>query len=254
MGGACEVICFCEAPADFQIASELIDRVLRERGQTWLAETLDVAPDGVRRWIDDGGGRSFFNLHRCDAYARQFNVRVPHGHFDSKPGAPGALMGRTVFQIGRRLSQRCEGPVALVLVWDMDQQPVERRAGLEQARVEARSYVNFAIVLGSPNAMREAWVLAGFEPATDDERAQLAVARQELGFAPNEAAHRLDAADEQAKTSAKRVLRILVQDPDREAQCWRETPLEQLQKRSASTGLREFLSEIETELLPLVLR
>lgn len=239
MGGVSEVICFCEAPADFRTMSELIVRVL--------------APGSVVRWRDDGGGHPFFNLHRCDAHARALDVRIPHGHFDGKPGEPGALMARTVFRIGRRLAQRCAGPVALVLIWDMDQQPEARRVGIEQARVEARSYAGFAIVVGLPNAMREAWVLAGFEPETDDERVRLAGLRAELGFAPNEAAHRLDAQDEQAKKNAKRVLRVLVEDDyEREARCWRETPLDQLEKRSAKTGLREFLEEARTELLPLI--
>ncbi len=253
MGGACEVICFCEAPADFRTASELIDRVLRERGPTWLAETLDVAPDGVRRWIDDGRGNEFFDLHRYPDYARDLDVRIPHGHFDSEPGAAGAVMGRTMFRIGRRLAQRGDGPMALVLIWDMDKQPEDRRKGFEQARKEARSYTSLAIVIGLPNANREAWVLTGFEPSDEGERARLAAMRQELGFAPNEAAHQLSAQDTQAKKNAKRVLKELVQGHgDREARCWLETPLESLIARSADTGLREFLAEVQTTLLPLV--
>ena len=79
--------------------------------------------------------------------------------------------------------------------------------------------------------------------------------RQELGFAPNVHAHQLDAKDEQAKRSAKRVLRVLTgNDRDREERCWKVTPLETLRARGEATGLRDYLAEVEQHLLPLVPR
>ncbi len=113
------------------------------------------------------------------------------------------------------------------------------------ARTEARSWATFEIVLGCANPMREAWVLAGFEPGSDNERGRLDAGRRELGFSPSEQAHRLDAKDERAKLSAKRVLGLLVNgDLERASRCWLETSLETLRARGEERGLREYLEEV----------
>ncbi|HNN93150.1 MAG TPA: hypothetical protein PKI03_12810 [Pseudomonadota bacterium] len=63
----------------------------------------------------------------------------------------------------------------------------------------------------------------------------------------------LDANDEQAKRSAKRVLRILIgSDRDREERCLTEAPLPMLATRGQACGLANFLRYIDKRLLPLV--
>jgi hypothetical protein len=246
---------FCEAQVDFQIAADLIDRVLRERGEPWVGDVMDAAPDEIRSWHGDGEGHEFFDLHRLDHHVDRLRVRVPHGHFGGQPGAAGALMARTAFSIVRVLIKGDATIDAVIVVWDMDDQPTPRRAGLMQARAEAQGWARLRIVLGCPNAMREAWVLCGFDPGGEHEQARLRELREELGFHPNIDAHRLDAKDEQAKRSAKRVLRQLTgNDRAREQRCWRETPLEALRSRGEATGLRDYLLEVEQHLLPLVAR
>jgi hypothetical protein len=151
--------------------------------------------------------------------------------------------------LNRRLND--DAIEAVVLVWDMDDQPDARRSGLTSARVEARSWAKFAIVLGCADPKREAWVLAGFDPIRDDEQGRFEAVRRELGFSPNEQAHQLVAKDERAKRNAKRVLRALVEgDPEREARCWLETPLETLRARGGDSGLRQYLDEIHQLVLP----
>jgi hypothetical protein len=245
------LIAFCEAQADFRIARDLVDRVLREAGPTWLSNLMDT-PEDLRVYEVDGEGRPFFDLHRLDRYADDLSVRVPHGHFDGRPGAAGALMARTVFWIVRALMKGGNDITAVIIVWDMDDQPGPRREGLHQARTEAESWASFRIVLGCPNPKREAWVLVGFEPCADDEVARVAALRKELGFAPNVDSHRLTAKDQQAKRSAKRVLDLLtLEDAAREELCWTETPLELLRSRGEQNGLRDFLLEVEERLVPL---
>lgn len=100
--------------------------------------------------------------------------------------------------------------------------------------------------------MREAWVLAGFDPQSQDERDRLDNERQQLGFDPNLRAHLLTAADESAKRSAKRVLaRLTGGDWDREEQCWTQAALATLRERGAGSGLADFLDEIVERLVPL---
>lgn len=203
------LVAFCEAAADFRIASDLVDRVLRHEGPDWIAGVLDTAPEAARSWRDDGHGHAFFVLRDLSKHVDSLAVRVPHGHFDGRPGAADALMGRTAFAIVRNLVKRGEAIDAALLIRDMDDRP-DRQTGLGQARTEAQNWATFRIILGCARPKREAWVLGGFEPESDDERARLNELRRELGFQPHEHAHRLDAKDEQAKRNAKRVLRALV--------------------------------------------
>jgi hypothetical protein len=246
------LIAFCEAHADFRIASDLVDRVLRDAGPAWVGDVMDAAVDGLRTYCGDDEGREFFDLHRLGKYVDKLSTRVPHGHFDGEPGAADALMARTVFWIVRSFVKARGHVDAVILVRDMDDQPVAREAGLRQARVEAQAWASFRIVLGCPNVMREAWVLVGFDPDGPDEEARIADLRRELGFWPNVDAHRLTAKNEQAMRSAKRVLRVLSLDErSREERCWAETPLDRLRSRGEPTGLYAFLLEVEQSLAPL---
>lgn len=245
------LVVFCEARADFQIARDLVDRILREVGEPWVADVMDGAPDGVRTYVPDGD-REFFGVHRLTSYVRTLGVRVPHGHFDGRPGAADAVMARTVYAVVHAMQKSLAEPIdAVVIVRDLDNDP-SRRTGLEQARREAESWARFRAVIGCANIMREAWVLAGFDPERSDEMDRLAELRRELGFSPTDHAHRLDSNNEQARHSPKRVLRHLSGGEwEREARCWQVTPLETLRTRCPESGLTAFLVEIETALVPL---
>lgn len=248
------LLVFCESPTDFETVKGLVDRVLREQGPEWARELLEgprEAAQGFRDWVPDGEGREYFDLHKLSVYARRHKLRVPQGHFAGQPGEVGALMGRTAFLVARELALSGTELDAVLLVWDMDDQGRDRRMGLAQASTEARPFVPFVIVLGCPDPMREAWVLAGFEPETDDERARLAAMRQELGFNPCEEAHRLDAKKEHARRSPKRVLEALTAgDHAREVRCWTETSLGLLRARGGHSGLTAFLDEAAQSLVP----
>jgi hypothetical protein len=244
------LVAFCEAESDFKITSGLIDLVLRQHA-TWISDVMDMAPDGVRSWVGDGRGHDFFDIHHVGAYALKMLSRVPQGHFNGQPGAAGAAMARTAFGIVRAL-HRQQGVDGVVLVWDMDGDATERRLGLSQARAEAQKLVQFQIVLGRPDRMREAWVLAGFDPRSQDERQRLDDERQQLGFRPNVEAELLSASDPGARRSAKRVLAVLTGgDQRREEQCWTDAELDILRTRGMGSGLTEFLEEVEQCIVPL---
>jgi hypothetical protein len=249
------LLVFCESPADLETIQGLVDRVLQERGPDWVRELLEGSSEdarkGFRDWVPDGEGRGYFDLHKLSAYASRLKLRVPQGHFAGRPGEAGALMGRTAFLVARELALSGTELDAVILVWDMDDQGMVRRTGLDQARTEARHLVSFELVLGCPNPMREAWVLAGFEPQTEAEQARLAAMRQELGFNPCEEAHQLDAKKEHAKRSPKRVLHVLTEgEREREVRCWTEAPLVLLRARGTLSGLTTFLDETAESLVP----
>ncbi|MFE8603211.1 hypothetical protein [Archangium violaceum] len=248
------LLVFCESPADLETIQGLVDRVLREQGPDWVRELFEGSLEaalGFREWVPDGEGRSYFDLHNLSTYASRLKLRVPQGHFAGQPGEAGALMGRTAFLVARELALSGTELDAVILVWDMDDQGAARRTGLAQASTEARPLVAFEIVLGCPDPMREAWVLAGFEPQTEAEQAHLANMRQELGFNPCEEAHQLDAKKEHAKRSPKRVLDVLTaSEHERKVRCWTEAPLVLLRARGTHSGLTTFLDETAESLVP----
>lgn len=251
------LLLFCEANADSRTVSGLVDRVLRDQGPDWVGDLLDTYPESVREsvreWVKDEHARPFFDLHRLRDHARHFDLRVPHGHFEGRRGAPGAMMALTALLIARAIAKKGLPIDSVLIVWDMDDQGDVRRVGLGQARDDVSAWAPFRVVLGCPDREREAWVLAGFDAETDDERARLDAERAILGFSPTEEAHRLDAKDEQAKRSPKRVLRILTGgEAEREERCWTAAPLAKLRGRGAGSGLAAFLDEVAAIIVPQV--
>jgi hypothetical protein len=247
------LVAFCEAAADFRLLVSLIDRVLRGHA-TWVADLLDGNPEDLRVWEGDGQGNAFFAIKHIKAHGLRILHRMPQGNFGGQAGGFGATMARTAFEIVRAVNaSRTTDPIdAVVFVWDMDGQAQERQQALQAARNHAMTIVRFPIVLGMADRMREAWVLAGFDPGTPVETALLAAERQQLGFQPNHEAHLLTAVDVQAPRSPKRVLKALTADDlDREERCWTTTPLDTLRARGTLSGLAKFLDEVETTLRPL---
>jgi hypothetical protein len=240
-----KLVAFCEAPADFRLASGLVDRVLRASGLPWVIDNLET-PEVIRSWQPDGFGQPYFDVHDLNRYADQLGVRTRRGHFNGQPGRPGSAMARKAFLIARALHKQHPGePLdAVILLWDTDQDPA-RCDGVATARNEARSWAPFQILCGFPDPEREAWVLAGFEPGDAIEQQRLDELRQALQFSPVHDAARLRDKTRGAPRNIKRVLGILTNENlDREARCWLEPPLETLRARGGDTGLTAFLDEL----------
>jgi hypothetical protein len=237
------LVAFCEASADFDTLSGLVDRVLAEQA-AWIAELLEYEPEGVRTW-------QVFDIHGVYAQRKELGLRAIQGHFGAVPGGPGAAMARTVFQVVRELRRR-EQIDGVVLVWDTDNDTTRRR-GLELAR--GAGAWEFAIAIGCPHVERESWVLSGFEPRDAAERERCEAIRAEIGFAANEKPQELTAKHDHDKKSVKRVLTALTGgDRDREVACWRETPLATLRARGIDNGLTEFLTDVTEAIGPLCTR
>lgn len=115
-------------------------------------------------------------------------------------------------------------------------------------------YGTTVIVIDLAKLEREAWVLAGFEPADHGEQERLADERKRLGFNPCEKSQELTACkDPHATRSAKRALNSLTGgDVERERECWSKTSLHQLRQRGADNGLADYLNEVETRLAALL--
>ena len=229
-----------EAPADFETATELADRVLVARVE-WLEETRSM-----HQWIGCGIARLPLSWKSSPAW-RWISESV-RGHFDGAPLSSNARAARRAILDLRYIFADLAG---VLLIRDQDDQP-ERRAGLEQARRQENG--RLPVVIGLAVVERECWVIAGFDPQDDVEGERLAAERQMLGFDPRVRSHERTACkNDRALRSPKRSLTALVgDDRERQRKCWMTTSLEVLVVRGRENGLKDYLKEIDDHLVPLI--
>lgn len=241
---------FClvfEDAADAQIAAGLADRVLCDsiewlREDAELLETqrewLQASPDGVRlRW--------------CQIKEIALGMRLPiRGRFDGANELPDFKAALRAIYVVRELF---DDAAAIILMRDSDKQ-VLRREGLIRARTRFEESGNTCtVIIGLAVTKRECWILSGFEPCSDKERAALAELTRELGTNPVLANENLTAQGDRDRRNAKRVLSILTdEDQHREIKCWQETSLELLRQRGTDNGLADYLHEVHNRLVPIL--
>jgi len=228
-----------EANADFIIATDFADRVLFE-SVMWLR---DQNFDDCRVWHSEtvtGRALTWAGIKKLSSDAK---IRG-HGHFrprGSGPNEPGANDAKSARKAILFVLKEFPGIDAIVLIRDQDNYR-DRRLGFAQARDEVHSTI--PVVVSLAVLMREAWVLSGFNPESDEELARLQAARQRLGLDPRTRSHEV--------RDPKLALRELTAgDPERERQCWVSTPLDTLRERGTDNGLTDFLADVRLRLAVL---
>lgn len=230
-----------EADADRRTACALSDRVIREAVEWIVPEVLHH----LRRYRGLHENEPYLKCSSIKDLARRRHV-VAHGFVGGEARKPDAAMAERALLL---LATTDPVPSAVILTRDMDRER-GRREGYEQARGAQRW--PFEVVIGVADTKRECWILAGYEPRDDAERALLSSECKELGFDPRSSGQELTASERGAKRDAKRVLDALTGgDRDREDACLEEPALALLAERGASTGLALYLSEVEQRLVPL---
>jgi hypothetical protein len=237
------IVLICEGPADRRTVPGIADRVLSESVEWMAPEMLDA----YREWRGLRRNQPFLAWKQVHTLAKEAGIRI-NGFFNGEPGAPDAFAARRALAL---LKVAGEDPIdAVILVRDSDSDP-ERMEGLKQARDEV-SPPHPPVLIGVAHTKRECWVLAGFHPMDDAEKARHEALKQELGFDPCLQAEELMAQHDGAKRDAKRVLSLLTGgDIDRESLCWKECSFHQLEARGQKTGLVAFIQELRTKLVPL---
>lgn len=244
MTGALLVV--CEAPADFQIAADLADRVIK-------ASIGPKARSASLAWHESEPGRTHIRWMDLDKVAAALGLRLrPRSRFGGEPGAADAAAADKALQLAAFIA-RTAGLVGVLLIRDSDGYE-ERRLGLTQARnTTTGTSWPFRIAIGLAHPKREAWVLAGFEPHDAAEQRRLAELRQEIGCDPCMKSHELTARTKGSKRDIKRVLdRLTAGEITREVACWQETSLDRLRQRGQHNGLAAYLAEIDEHLVPLL--
>jgi hypothetical protein len=213
--------------------------------------------DGYLTWsglIEGSGSSHWKDTRDILAQAEKKGIKLPR--YRSSGGTPRKADGAATKKILNLINQlqRQRDIAAVIFIRDLDDQP-ERREGLDQARQE-HGNPSLAIVIGTADRNREAWVLNGFEAQSPQEQRILKDIAKDLKFDPCLEAHRLQSAskiDPDRRRNPKHVLEQLTGgDHDREQRCWQETDLDVLQKRGTKTGLTKYLAEVKEHLSPII--
>jgi hypothetical protein len=253
----------CEDEAHHALATALTDNIVldqsRVEGATWIADSLAY----LRVYCGLAGQEDFYRLSNLKKDAASFRDQVTingrvvklRGHVDGRPLEPEAGMWRRcliLFATQRPI------PDVLVVLHDTDGDR-DRLKGLDQALHIAEGF-GYHVIVGAPHQDAEGWFVAGFVPQNDHEKGRLAAIKSELGFDPSEEPHRLTAHPNEARTDAKRVLRVLVFDEDRSRPpsagelpdlCVRTlSNLDLLERRGKDAGLAVFLQRLRSGIPP----
>ncbi|WP_310489893.1 hypothetical protein [Chamaesiphon sp. VAR_69_metabat_338] len=252
-----EVVVIVESRMDAVTATKLAERVLVEKIDWLEPESLEH----LFKWTGLESGTE----HSCwkdigDIMNRAEKEGIPKPRFlgHGKTGvlkADGAIAMKTLKLIKLLHRKKSRKIAAVLFIRDLDNQP-ERRQGIEQARIEQiDEQPRIEIVIGTADRMREAWVLNGFSPLNVEENQILEQIKTKLNFHPCEEAHKLRS-NSFAEPDRFRNPKVVVEqltggDMSREQQCWEETDLEILRSRGTSTGLSEYLKEVEQRLISI---
>jgi hypothetical protein len=231
-----------EDEGHFRVVTTLVDGALIANVE-WARDILD----SCRAWRGLDSDQRWYKYAPEDAHdLRPVTINgvtiKPQGRIAGKPLKPEAGMWRKALLLLCHADPR---PDIVVLARDLDGYP-DRRAGIEQVRDHLPW--PFTIVAATPEPEIEGWLVSGFVPANEAERARLEQARRALSFDPTLESHRLTSHPNTAATDAKRVLsRLCEDDHEREQACLAHGVIHQ---RGEHNGARGFLHEVDQLILP----
>jgi len=248
-----EFVVIVESSADARTATKLADRLFVEKVEWLEHETLQhhFQWSGLEAGTDNSCWKNIDDITKRLSDKFKFPTIRSNGKFKTDGQSANKIMKLISF-----LQYKQKRDIkAVIFMRDLDNQP-ERREHIEQARLEhIDRQPKLAIIIGTPDRMREAWVLNGFIPSTQDEKQILKEITTQLTFNPCEESHRLR--NSLTEPDRLRNPKVVVEKltggrMEREQQCWEETDLEHLRKNGVHTGLTAYIDEIEERLIPII--
>jgi len=239
----------CEARNDFEVATRLIDGVLLNHVDWIEPEYIDqhriyiglTDAEHFVKWqtIEMNRGTDYRR-----AYRRTFGENLPRHEIDLR-------IWRVIHEFSIRSSETGRQTPYIVVVKDTDAKE-ESRVALLEARTQ---YDADNIVVGMQHTELECWLIAAFEPESQEEQTRLStLLRGELpgiGFDPRNRSEELTATKKDTeKLSPKRVLdHLTLKDFYRSVTGLSRHFHARLKERGSRNGLADFLSDVEWRLL-----
>jgi hypothetical protein len=241
-----EFIVIVESRADAEISTKLAKRVLLEKVEWLEPDTLNhlIKWSGLDLGTDYSCWKNISDI--IEHFSNEFKFPKIRSNGKLKTDGKAAIK---VMKLISFLQYKIKRDIkAVIFIRDLDNQP-ERRQHLDQARSEYTGQPKLEIVIGTADRMREAWVLNGFMPLNQKEERILKEITTELTFDPCIEADRLRSNSSDERNPKIVVKKLTDDDFSREQQCWEETSLEILSSRGKSTGLTDYLDEVEQRLV-----
>lgn len=234
----------CEGPSDVRTVKSLTERILAERVM-WL-HGQDLS--SFIRWTGLTDNEVYLKWSQVSQFAREAKIKV-HGGFGELTEQRGeARKVLLAMRVMKHYRGEMDGPKALFLFRDSDGE-LARKSAIEAAREKSSWDVSTAIAVAHP--MRESWLIAGFVPR-DGEEALLQGLRSEFGKDVITRSHELAPRDDTAASHPKNILtRLIGEDPSSEERCCLDAPLDELIERGQLNGLADFISALESEIVPM---
>jgi hypothetical protein len=249
-----EFVVIVESSADARTATKLAERLFVDKIDWLEHETLQYhfQWSGLEAGTENSCWKNIDDITKRLSDKFKFPTIRSNGKFKSDGQSAHKIMKLISF-----LQYKQKRDIkAVIFMRDLDHQS-ERREHIEQARSEQSDrQPKLAIIIGTPDRMREAWVLNGFIPSNQDEKQILKEITTQLTFNPCEESHKLRS---NSLTEPDRIRnpKVVVEKltggrMEREKQCWEETPLEYLREKGVDTGLTAYIKEIEERLIPII--
>jgi len=233
-----EIVVVAESAADARIVTGLCEREMLERE---LADGV-LFNELERRYQGIEPGTDFVPWSRLAAIIDAKNSRLRKLSWGKGKGRPDYSAALKVIAL-LVLSPDRPRPAFILFSRDTDND-MARWDSLRDVQREHGDAIAIRLAVQHPKI--EAWLLNGFEPENEPEKARLRGSAKRLGFDPTKRAERLTARGNKGKRNAKSVLKELTgDDPERRDRCWQQTALAVLRERGIETGLAEFLDQID---------
>lgn len=246
------------------VSAQLFDRTIAERARAQWLRDLWVDPDlraTQRRVVDFDDRDGWSNRSHVGEVEARGRRRVhPRDPETNRSLGGNAALAYKCVRLAAALP--LDGPHALLLAFDADQKPVDQhcRTGVVAATRDAT--LDFVVVVAEPQPEFDAWVIAGFVPASQRDHDEVAAIREHLRAAghsihPVAEPHRLTSTvagdPRDAKSLCQRLLGLDAQaGPDEPAvlACVDALPLTPPPERLAD--VRAFVDDVERGVLPLL--
>jgi hypothetical protein len=254
-----DIIIIVEAYADYKIATDIAEKVIREYVPDRLLKIIDSKPEDVFSWSGIKSGTSYScwaDIKKILNDLEQDGYHFPRILGHNKQIDFDYASGKKVLNAINAINNNSRNIPAVVFIRDADNQSDKRKQSLNELK-DDKTIENIQVIIGFAIPKREAWVLNGFEPQNKKERHLLENYTKCLNFNPCIEAHRLRGKISQPGTEnrdIKHILQVLVEDNHcREEQCWQVTSLDKLYKNGQQTGLSDFIDDIRNVLLPILI-
>lgn len=242
-----EPLCLCvfgEDRAHWDAVTILTDRRIRD-GVEWVRDLPPIEGDSlrsVRRWVRRSDDQPWFPLRRSEPSTHARFDRRLHG----KRGPAASALRHAIVRLQQLVRDGFDPPDVVVFAMDVDGR-TERVSSLRDELRERK--FPYPIVLALPDPEAEAWIIALFRPATDEDRARHEGLRRELGFDPIREPHRLLSTTRVGDRDPKRVaLALLHAKPASEVLESADISLVPDSTRAAC-GLEAFAAHVDREIV-----